>query len=106
MGTKIAHTACTGVFCFNDLSAYGCLKGLQQEGKRVPADVSVIGYDNLSMTKYLYPELTTIDQKSALIAETACNAIIDIIEGLPISKENRYIEPLQILRNTVRAQGT
>ncbi len=103
-GTKIAHTPCTGVFCFNDLSAYGCIKGLQQEGKRVPSDVSVIGYDNLSMTKYLDPELTTIDQQSSLIAETACNAIIDMIEGLPISKDDCYIEPLLIPRNTVKAR--
>lgn len=100
-GTQIAHTACTGVFCFNDLSAYGCIKGLQQEGKRVPSDISVIGYDNLSMTQYLDPELTTIDQQASLIAETACNAIIDMIEGLPISKQDRFIEPILIVRNTV-----
>ncbi len=50
----------TAVFCANDATAIGVMRALQESGRRVPADVSVVGYDDLTMAPFLTPPLTTV----------------------------------------------
>lgn len=50
----------TAVVCVNDLMALGALKALRQRGLRVPQDVSVVGCDNISLSEFAFPPLTTI----------------------------------------------
>lgn len=52
----------TAAFCTADLIAAGLLAGLHKLGKRIPRDYSVMGFDNLSVSRMVYPALTTIDQ--------------------------------------------
>lgn len=52
----------TAIFTANDLMAIGCIRAAQMSGLTVPDDLSVIGFDNLDITDYCYPRLTTIDQ--------------------------------------------
>ena len=49
-----------GLLCMTDMMALGAIKALESEGIRVPADISVIGCDNLEFTEFLHPALTTI----------------------------------------------
>lgn len=56
----LPHT--TAAFCTADLIAAGLLAGLHRMGKRIPDDYSVMGFDNLSVSRMVYPALTTIDQ--------------------------------------------
>ncbi|MGJ5818912.1 LacI family DNA-binding transcriptional regulator [Paludibaculum fermentans] len=50
----------TAVFCSNDLTAIGVLRGLDVEGLRAPQDLSVIGFDDIQMAEYSIPPLTTV----------------------------------------------
>ena len=50
----------TAIFCANDLMAAGSIEALRELGLRVPADISVIGYDNRELAQYTHPPLTTI----------------------------------------------
>jgi LacI family transcriptional regulator len=52
----------TAAFCTADLLAAGLLAGLHKLGKRIPEDYSVMGFDNLSVSRMVYPALTTVDQ--------------------------------------------
>ena len=52
----------TAIFCINDMMAIGAIRGLQNWGIRVPQDVSVLGFDNMTISKMITPALTTIDQ--------------------------------------------
>ena len=52
----------TAVAAMSDISAFGIMEGLRQGGKRVPEDVSVIGFDNLLECQYSSPKLTTVSQ--------------------------------------------
>ena len=52
----------SAVFCTADLIAAGVLAGLHKAGRRIPEDVSVVGFDNLPIAAMVYPALTTIDQ--------------------------------------------
>jgi LacI family transcriptional regulator len=50
----------TAVFCANDLSAFGVARALQEAGFRIPQDVSLVGHDNLPMSEFTSPPLTTV----------------------------------------------
>lgn len=50
----------TAIFCANDLAAIGAIRALQEAGKRVPEDVSVIGFDDIPTASLLTPALTTM----------------------------------------------
>ncbi|MCB7318535.1 LacI family DNA-binding transcriptional regulator [Lacrimispora sp. 210928-DFI.3.58] len=52
----------TGVFAANDLMGMGAMQAIQDSGRRVPEDISVIGYDDIEPTEYCTPKLTTIRQ--------------------------------------------
>jgi len=52
----------TAAFCTADLIAAGLLAGLHRLGKRIPEDYSVMGFDNLPVSRMVYPALTTVDQ--------------------------------------------
>lgn len=56
------HDDVTAIFSFSDISAMGILKGLKESGRKVPGEVSVIGFDDLFMSGYTHPPLTTVSQ--------------------------------------------
>jgi LacI family transcriptional regulator len=50
----------SAIFCCNDLMALGCLEALKELGKKIPQDVSVVGYDDREIAQYVHPALTTV----------------------------------------------
>jgi LacI family transcriptional regulator len=52
----------TAVFCFNDIAAIGAIRALIEAGLRVPADVSVVGFDDIQSAAFCTPSLTTVRQ--------------------------------------------
>jgi DNA-binding LacI/PurR family transcriptional regulator len=52
----------TALFAFNDISAIGAIRALREAGKRVPEDVSVVGFDDIQSAAYQNPGLTTVRQ--------------------------------------------
>ena len=71
----------TAVFGANDQTAYGAMLALHRRGKRVPDDVSVVGFDDLPTSSYMIPPLTTVHRSITEIGEGAADAMIDLIEG-------------------------
>jgi DNA-binding LacI/PurR family transcriptional regulator len=61
----------TAVFCFNDLTAFGAIGAIQSAGLRVPQDISVVGFDDIALSSFLHPPLTTIAQDKEQLAELA-----------------------------------
>ncbi|NUR70346.1 MAG: LacI family DNA-binding transcriptional regulator [Hamadaea sp.] len=67
----------TAVVCLNDTAALGLLDGLEDQGVRVPQDLSVVGYDDLSFARRLTPPLTTVRQSPYRLGETAADLLLD-----------------------------
>ncbi|MDR2648669.1 MAG: LacI family transcriptional regulator [Clostridiales bacterium] len=68
---RSGHPIPDAIFASNDLSAIGCMEALREEGARVPEDVSVIGCDDIDISKMMIPALTTIHtnfEKQGVIA--------------------------------------
>lgn len=71
----------TALFCFNDLMALGALQRLKQAGLRVPADVSVGGFDDIFLAEYADPPLTTIDQPKYQLGRDAAALLFSLLKG-------------------------
>ena len=77
----------TAVFCSADMVAFGLISGLQAGGLRVPEDISVVGFDDIEMSAYYVPALTTIRQDRQRLGSSAAKALLDRFSrpaGLPI----------------------
>lgn len=73
----------TAVFAANDDMALGALRAFAEAGLSVPADVSVVGYDDIPAAAYLSPPLTTVRQNFPAVADRAVDVLVALIEGRP-----------------------
>jgi DNA-binding LacI/PurR family transcriptional regulator len=88
----------TALFCLNDRIAIGALRGLQDAGKTVPADYSVIGLDNLAETAWTNPPLTTVDQNIKTLMKRSQEALWG---GRDRTTVPHYkVEPLLVVRQS------
>ncbi|WP_198961701.1 LacI family DNA-binding transcriptional regulator [Pseudonocardia sp. MH-G8] len=71
-----AHSRPTAVFYANDSMALCGMGAIQRRGLRVPEDVSVVGYDDLPMSRWLQPGLTTVDQHVAAVGQAAARSLL------------------------------
>lgn len=66
-----------GIFAASDLIAIGAIRALTKSGRKVPEDVSVVGYDNIPASRLVTPRLTTIDQDTNLAGRMLVSKLID-----------------------------
>jgi LacI family repressor for deo operon, udp, cdd, tsx, nupC, and nupG len=71
----------TAIFCFNDEMAVAVLDHARRNGLRVPADLSVIGFDDIRFSKYLVPALTTVSQPMLQIGQETVRLMLEILRG-------------------------
>lgn len=71
----------TAVFCANDQAAFGLLAGLRRLGRRVPADVSVVGFDDVPEAEFANPPLTTVRQDFRRVGEQALSRLLQRIDA-------------------------
>jgi DNA-binding LacI/PurR family transcriptional regulator len=103
LGRRIAaDPRITAVFCANDHMALGLLRALQDAGRRVPQDVSVIGFDDIPEAEYFGPPLTTVRQDFDELGRRALRALIELIgtdqHGRPAAVPHVSIEPGLVVR--------
>jgi LacI family transcriptional regulator len=67
------------IICGNDQTAIGAMRELQAAGIRVPADIALVGFDDMSLSALLAPPLTTIRQPMRLLGERACSRLLQRI---------------------------
>lgn len=76
-----------GIIAANDMVAISVYKVLAREGLGVPQDIQLIGFDNISLSRLMTPELTTISQPIGEMGKAAVEALIDAVEGKqPVKK--------------------
>ncbi len=92
----------TAVFCFNDTMALGLMSRLQQNGIKIPDDVSVIGYDNIELAEYFSPPLTTIHQPKRRVGKNAFEILLERIKDKDHEKRIFEMQPELVVRNTVK----
>jgi LacI family transcriptional regulator len=86
----------TAIFAGNDRQAAGVYRALHEAGLTVPADMSVIGFDNLPFTELLSPPLTTIHAPRLELGRTAASMLLRLINGEQLEMP-RVVLPTQFI---------
>lgn len=71
----------TALFAMADVLAIGAIRALQDAGKRVPEDVSVLGFDDLTIGNYAVPRLASVRQNATQLARRSVQILLDQIQG-------------------------
>lgn len=96
----LLREAATGIVGFNDLTAIGALRGLRRAGAAVPADVSVVGFDDIEMASWTDPPLTTVRQPTDQLGSWAVARLVDALHGAVPSRERLLLEPELVVRGS------
>lgn len=91
---------------FNDISAIGAIRSLQDAGLRVPADVSVTGFDDIKAAAYTLARLTTINQPLAEMGTIATQSLLNHIHGTVTHCDTIVLEPTLVVRESTGAVRT
>jgi DNA-binding LacI/PurR family transcriptional regulator len=89
----------TAILCVNDVTAVGVLRELRERGIRVPEDISVTGFDNIKLSEFCYPALTTVHIPRDRIGHIISDILIPKPGGAPIEHEI-VIDPEFVLRES------
>jgi DNA-binding LacI/PurR family transcriptional regulator len=93
----------TAMFVTSDLKAIGALKSAQDMGLNVPEDISLVGYDDLRISSFTYPHLTTINQDTTQVGRRAIEILLNELPTDQNVLVKDEIVPKLIVRNTTRA---
>ena len=92
-----------GVFCYNDPVAAGAIKATLEAGLDVPSDVAIIGTGNVHYSDLLRVPLSTVDQSSSAIGETAAELLVRCIEAKSAPRcERIFLAPRLVIRDSSR----
>ena len=100
-----ADPGVTAVFAGNDQMALGVLLALHEAGRRVPDDVSVVGFDDIPEAAFLTPPLTTVHQDFTDVGARAITVLMAAIHGESASPVPLLSPPLVIRRSTAAHPG-
>lgn len=88
----------TAIFAANDQLALGAIRALAAHGKQVPADVSVVGFDDIEGAAYFTPALTTVLQPFDEVGAQAIEVLLGMMAGAPVDR--RTLEPQLVVRES------
>lgn len=87
-----SSTQPTAVMCSNDMTAIGVIREAYERGVSVPQELSVIGFDDIRLSRFFIPPLTTIQMSQVEIARLAFKALVTEVERqTPLAKGTEYV---------------
>jgi DNA-binding LacI/PurR family transcriptional regulator len=93
----------TALFAYNDISAIGAIRAFQEQGLRVPQDISVMGFDDIPGAAFHMPSLTTVRQPLTRMGQVAAQTVVERIEGKAEYPAEIAIEPDLVIRESTAA---
>lgn len=97
---------CTAIFCMNDGLAAGVYDFMYQNSIEPGVDISVVGYGDKELSRYLVPPLTTVRSPLSEMGRKACQLLVGKPKTQKISEEHFYLPPSLVERGSVGAPAT
>jgi DNA-binding LacI/PurR family transcriptional regulator len=96
----------SAIFCSNDLMAIGALRAAADLGLAIPEAVSIVGYDDIRLSSFVNPRLTTIHQPTDLVGKTAAEMMLELLgeeQGGPVGPRGVLLQPELVIRKSCEA---
>ncbi|MBZ9780860.1 LacI family transcriptional regulator [Pseudomonas sp. REP124] len=90
----------SAIFAANDMIGIGVLRAAAERNIRVPTELSVIGFDDIQMSRYVYPALTTVGQSILQLGEMAAGVLLRRIATPALATEQRIVTPSIVMRES------
>lgn len=87
----------TAVFVASDNVAIGAKSALREANLRIPADISIVGFDDIPWAKFSDPPLTTIQLPAESLAESACTLLLNLIQDKEQNKQQKIILDTELI---------
>ena len=91
----------TGLVCANDETAAGAIAIARQQGVTIPDDLSVVGFDNVFFTRYMHPQLSTIDYPIETMGQMAARCVLRDVYGKTGQDIQCRFEPKLVRRASI-----
>lgn len=91
----------TAALTFNDVMAAGMMRTFHQHQMNLPEDLSIVGFDDVALAKYLHPSLTTVHYPVEKMARRAANLALQLNSGAAVTPQNNMFTAELILRDSV-----
>ena len=98
---RLIEREVTAIFAFNDLMAYGIYKQAQEQGIRIPEQISVVGFDDIFISEILTPKLTSVKQPTYEMGLISSAILIKSIKGEKLEKTKMEFKPTLSIRKSV-----
>jgi LacI family transcriptional regulator len=95
MAQLLERTTMTAVFVASDVVAFGAIAAIREAGRRVPDDISVVGFDDIPLAAYFDPPLTTVHLPAHDLGRAVGAALLDRINGRVV--DNRTVLPTELV---------
>jgi LacI family transcriptional regulator len=90
----------TAIICVNDFTAIGVLRELRDQGLRVPQDISVTGFDNIKLSEFCFPALTTVHIPRDRIGQSVFESLVQDHSKTPNGSREILIDPEFVVRDS------
>ncbi|SDY24961.1 transcriptional regulator, LacI family [Micromonospora pattaloongensis] len=97
---KLLDRGVTGIVCASDVLALGSIRAARRLGRRVPEDVSVVGFDDSAIMTCTDPPLTTVRQPIETMGQAAVDLLVTQIEGGGVTPDELLFEPELVVRGS------
>jgi len=98
--TRMLRQGVTGIICASDVLALGAIRAVRRAGLEVPADVSVVGYDDSGWLNCTDPPLTTVRQPIESMGKAAVALLVNQMEAAVVQHEELLFEPELVVRGS------
>lgn len=106
MATLLERRPFTAVFVASDVVALGAMGAVRAVGLRIPADISVVGFDDIPLAAHFDPPLTTISIPAYALGKTAGNLLLAQIRGEPVPRRTLLDTELKVRESVLRRPAT
>lgn len=89
-----------GIFCYNDLIAFGAMIALKEHGYSIPEDVAVVGYDDITYSSFVCPSLTTVKIKKFEMGFEAFKMLVQKIKGRRKRRKHVILDVELVIRGS------
>jgi DNA-binding LacI/PurR family transcriptional regulator len=97
---RLIAAGMTGIVCASDPMALGAIRAARRAGLRVPADLSIVGFDDSALMTSIDPPLTTVRQPIESMGRTAIELLLGQIAGTTVPRDELLFEPELVVRSS------